>query len=60
MRIEIIYMDRTKASEEFVCKGIEESLTKLKLIGVTHPLVAPRVTKNLDDVDYFVEYEEEE
>ena len=60
MRIEIIYMDRTKAAEEFECDYISVIGEWIYMSNVTHPFEATKLSKNLNDVDYFVEYEEEE
>jgi len=59
MRVEIIYMDRTKDAVEFECDYYSESGERLLLTNVVYPFEAATVTKNLNDVDYYVEYVEE-
>jgi len=59
MRVEIIYMDRTKDAVEFECDYCLEMGERLMLSNVVWPFEAATVTKNLNDVDYYVEYVEE-
>jgi len=54
MRVEIIYMDRTKDTVEFECEYLTERGERLILTNVVYPFVATVVTKNLNDVDYYV------
>lgn len=60
MRIEIIYMDRTKDAEEYECDYISSPGEWLYLTNVVHPFEATKLSINLNNVDYYVEYEEEE
>lgn len=52
-------MDRTKDAVEFECDYYSESGERLLLTNVVYPFEAATVTKNLNDVDYYVEYVEE-
>jgi len=60
MRIEIVYMDRNKDAEEYECDYISSGSQWLYLTNVVYPFEASKLSINLDKVDYFVEYEEEE
>ena len=60
MRIEIVYMNPNKDATEFECDFVKLEGERLILTNVTYPFEAAQVVKYLNDVDFYVEYEDEE